>query len=1180
MNTPPSSSNTVQKHVSNGSSEPQTIRNDESRPLDPNVLQGRAANPEKSVWVSASAGTGKTKVLTDRVLRLLLPRASGEPGCKAHKILCLTFTKAGAGEMALRISKTLAEWAVMEDASLSETLQKLLDREIKTDDMRAARKLFADVVDVPGGLKIMTIHSFCQSVLGRFPLEAGISPNFTVLEDMQAQTLLTRAIQSGLQTSDVPTSSTQKALDHVAATINEEQFTSIIKDIIRERGQFEKVLKRHFGVEGIYTAICAMLNIQPDQSTTEYLAGQCDEPAFDKDGLLSAARALIDIGSAKTDAPNGELIASWLSVPTEERIKTFHAYKGAFLTQKNEKRAKLATKAVTEAAPDALDVLDREAERVLQILDTLNAIENAALTRDVLTLGQNILSRYEELKAAQNALDFDDLILRTLALLKGETMEINIEQASSWVHYKLDQGLDHILIDEAQDTNPEQWQIVEALCTEFYENSANNDTNRSVFTVGDKKQSIYSFQRASPDEFDRMMKSFEAKTLQADMQWDDVPMDISFRSVRSILECVNAVFESDEARDGLEDKPLKHSAFRRGQAGHVELWPLFESDEKDELPLWSVINDAQESLSAQTKLAQHIAAQAKQWINAEKLESHDRTIKAGDIMILVRTRSALVHHIARALKDNGIPVSGLDRMVLNTELVIEDLIAIAQMAIQPHDDLTLATVLKSPFIGMNEDALFTLCNGRGEISVWSALHKSTHETIKDYLSSLVHLAGSMTPFEFIMHLLHTPCPAHEASGLQALKARLGNDVIDPINEFLTQSQNYERIETPSLLKFLHALRNQTTEIKRDHEEEGDVVRIMTVHGSKGLQAPIVILPDTTGGVASAPSRAEKRLLWPDQSGLGLPLWSPRKDMDCTTYRDGMAHLDHRLEQEYRRLLYVAMTRAEDRLYVGGALSGRSKDGTAPDNCWYSLIQNGITRHEGHEETEDGRLILAHPQTNNPDKTAKKSEKENPETTSLPVWAHQRIKDEAQTHSILRPSHIDDSALSPLESSDNHRFLRGNLTHKLLQILPDIEDSQREQAAKTFLQRFGTALSDDIHADITKETLDILRNPEFSALFGPDSQAEVPITGLIENQNGQKQQVSGQIDRLLIKNDKILIVDYKTNRPPPQDEADIPAIYTQQMHTYAAVLKQIYPAKPVRAYLLWTDGPRLMQVDTS
>ncbi len=887
---------------------------------------------------------------------------------------------------------------------------------------------------------------------------------------------------------------------------------------------------------------------------------------------------MLDVGSPKTDQPNADIIMRWISATPEERSLSFEQYSKAFLTQKQEVKARLATKAVFEHNPDAENTLKTEAMRIIAILDTLKTIENAKLTRDILLLGEAILESYQTLKTEQNALDFDDLILRTLGLLRGETMNVNIEQASSWIHYKLDQGLDHILIDEAQDTNPEQWQILKALTEEFYTGATNNDTKRTVFTVGDEKQSIYSFQRASPEEFSKMKAYFHAKTQGSEGQWDEVPMNTSFRSVRSILEAVDAVFEPDEVRDGLGENILQHTAFRRGQAGHVELWPIFESDEKNKLPLWESLSDSSPALNGQTKLAAHIARTIRQWIDSnEQLPAHDRPLRPGDIMILVKTRSALVHHIARALKDMNIPVSGLDRMVLTAELVIEDLMALAKFALQPQDDLTLATILKSPLIGMDEDTLFTLCHSRSTQSVWESLN-SDHPNIAEYLKKAVHWAGSLTPFEFITTLCYAACPASERSGIQAFKARLGDDVLDPITEFLNRAQTFQREQTPHLLTFLHMLRDNVSELKREQEDESDRVRIMTVHGSKGLQAPIVILPDTTGGISQAPSRAEKRLLWPDQSNLEYPLWSPRKDMDSPPFSSAMEHLDHKLEQEHRRLLYVAMTRAEDRLYVGGALGfGKTADKT-PENCWYSLIQRGLQRADSNEELNDGTLVLKHPQTQKPDKAGKQGIVKAQKRHALPDWAASSVESVQKHETVLRPSRIDDNVLSPLESQHKSRFLRGNLTHKLLQILPDLPDDKRHAAAMAFLAQFGQDFSTDIHKDIAAETLQILDHPDFKPLFGPNSQAEVPIGGTLTDPNGLKQRISGQIDRLCITDTHILIVDYKTNRPPPTNPQDIPDIYRKQMQTYASVLKQIYPQKTVKSALLWTDGPSLMPLD--
>lgn len=522
------------------------------REVEPNVLQRRASRPDASVWVSASAGTGKTKVLTDRVLRLLLPREErpGQiiPGAPAHKILCLTFTKAAASEMALRISKTLSAWAIMPldgpegTKTLYAELRGLLGRAPSTIEIKAARKLFADTIDVPGGLKIMTIHAFCQSILGRFPLEAGINPHLTILEDSASEALLTAARNRAFANAEKqPGSELGQALERIAATINEDQFLSLLNDITRERRQLARLKARYFDLEGLYSALCVHLGIAPHTTPQNLLNDACSDESFNANALRSAALTM-QKGKGQ-DQTNAEIIFNWLAASTEQRMQDFSLYQSAFLKKSDGQiKARLALKNSIEANPEILDILTREGERLIALKDAMAASSSAALTRDILILGESILDEYEILKTGQGALDFDDLILKTLDLLRGKSMGLNAVNAGSWVHYKLDQGLDHILIDEAQDTNPEQWQIIEALCDEFYSNAPDNNMTRTVFTVGDEKQSIYSFQRASPEEFARMQSDFERKTKNALQTWDSVPMNISFRSTSSVLNAVDSVF--------------------------------------------------------------------------------------------------------------------------------------------------------------------------------------------------------------------------------------------------------------------------------------------------------------------------------------------------------------------------------------------------------------------------------------------------------------------------------------------------------------------------------------------------------------------------------------------------------------------------------------------------------------
>ncbi len=1161
--------------------DPNLHQNDTSsaRHLDANVLQRRASNPNSSIWVSASAGTGKTKVLTDRVLRLLLPREDGRNATPAHKILCLTFTKAAASEMALRISETLAKWAIMSDADLNATLKQLLGREANANETKIARTLFADIVDVPGGLKIMTIHAFCQSVLGRFPLEADINPHFTVLEDAQSKALMNDARAITFKHAlKIPTSPVNQALKSIASTINEDQFLDLMRNISNESAQLEQLLHNNFGLDGLYTNICEYYGVKPNCDPANIIYEACNDRAFDKAGLQECCDVLA--ASAKpTDQGKAEKIASFLHANVAERLALYENYKEAFIKKDGDIYKDLATKDVRTKHPHVPEIMLTEAERILTLTDNIRALNSAALTRDILTLGHAVLEQYTALKAAAGALDFNDLILHTAKLLRGQshnkTLAADPKKTGSWVHYKLDAGLDHILIDEAQDTNPEQWNIIEALSEEFYHGVSQNDQTRSIFTVGDEKQSIYSFQRASPAEFARMQNAFREKTLAAQQNWGLVPMNISFRTTKSVLAVVDATFQTQYARQGLGDLPVEHTAHRIGQAGHLELWPLCESDKTDSGDLWTPAISSENTQSGHKRIAAQIAQNIAQWLEKKiELQSYNRPIEPRDIMILVSTRSTLVQNIALELKNHNIPVSGLDRMVLTDEISIQDLLAAASFALQPLDDLTLACLLKSPIIGLSEEELFKLSANRskGE-SLHASILSSKNEILKAYLAQLHRNASQMNPFEFFNHLLQTPCPADSSSARRAFMGRLGRDAMDPIDEFLNLARPKNAENAPNLHRFIHEITAQQHEIKRQFHNDANEVRIMTVHGSKGLQSPIVILPDTTKSAKSAPAKSEKRLLWPNQTGLKIPLWSPRQSDDCIGYANAKEAVDNRMAEEHRRLLYVAMTRAESHLYIGGALNKKQNPDKLDEQCWYSLIRAGIQSLPDHETCNNGSLRVTNPQTNNADKS-KITKEQKAQPSELPAWLWQNAASKSQNIIIHRPSQIVDTATSPLSGRNSFRFLRGNLTHKLLQLLPDLPRENWQHSAQGFLENYGQALDQQTREATLNEILTILNHPEFKEIFGKHSTAEVAVTAHLENMG----LVSGQIDRLYVSEEKILIIDYKTNRPPPANPAHIPDVYRRQMQTYADILRKIYPDRPIHAALLWTDGCILMPLD--
>lgn len=1166
---------------------------------DPNNAQRAAADPDASVWVAASAGSGKTKVLTDRVLRLLLPRTDGRMGTPAEKILCLTFTKAGASEMALRINETLARWATMPlkatdaEKGLEEILTQLLGRTPAEADIEAARRLFAQVVDAPGGLKIMTIHAFCQSILGRFPLEAGLPPHFTVLSPDSGRELMQQARDYVLKNAGRdPQSDLTRALDKIASALNDEQFADLMRALASERQTLEQLLKAGRGADPLFHMMCEHLGLNPDMSEPQMIEKACTDESFPVEELRQACRTLID-GKGKTDQGNGAAMAAWLSATPDKRAEGIESWMGVFLTSTPPIKVKadknLASVAAEGVMPGIKELMQQEGERLLILKDKINALASARMTHNLMIVGQAIIDRYQELKVAQAGLDFDDMINHTRALLTRSSM-------SAWVLYKLDGGIDHILVDEAQDTNPEQWDIVESMIREFFAGTGARDVRRTLFVVGDEKQSIFSFQRAAPDRFREKRGAFQKIVEDAGETWKAVPMEISFRSTSAVLDFTDAVFADDPVRYGVSETKLHHFSFREGHAGHIEQWPLFRVPKDESLKqrsYWEPVVNPVVQNNARALLARHIAETIEGWIKSrEILPSRGRPVQAGDIMILVRNRNALVGHMIRELKSRDIPVSGLDRMKLGDHIAVQDMLALAQFALLPEDDLSLACILKSPLVNWNDQQLEDVAVAR-KGSLWDEVQQKD-PVIAPWLAMLIQQAKAVRPYEFFSRILQSPCPASGISGLRAMTARLGADAMDPLDEFLSQVLGFEGDHISSVQGFVLWHAQNEAEIKREQEEAGGQIRIMTVHASKGLQAPIVILPDTIKNTGSSGNRASDRLLWPAKTGLPFPFWSAHAGNDGTAYIDAKQAARQKDQEEYRRLLYVALTRAEDRLYIGGAAGDRAHD----EGSWYELTKNAF---EKFEETKAEKLKASAgvmTRLNQPEElhtlilsTAQKTQavakdkKESAVVLTLPdleaaAWRWSRCvpAEEPAPPRPLIPSQAsvpageEPPALSPLRAQDDYRFRRGNLTHRLLQFLPERAPATREKRAHEFAERYGQDLPDAVRENVVVETLRILNDAEFAPLFGPASRAEVPITGLIDGKL-----VSGQIDRLLVDDHTVHIIDYKTNRPPPLRAEDVPDMYRTQLRAYRETLTRIYPGHQIKTYLLWTDGPRLMEI---
>lgn len=1133
------------------------------RSIDPNVLQRRASDPQRSVWVSASAGSGKTKVLTDRILRLLLPDNDGLNQTQPHKILAITFTKAAASEMLQRINKRLSEWAIMDDETLEKDLKKLIGNAATVKQKQIARQLFAEVIDIPGGMNIMTIHAFCQSILGRFPLEAGIPPHFDAIEEDGAADLIEQARNTVIsRTKNDPSSPISSAIFSLYTHQNEEQLTSHLNNILSEKKQFQSLLQKLFGIDGLYTSLCQNLKISPGTNTTDCLNDFFELIPQNK---LKDISTILESSKSKNDQKlfvNMDFFLNDTRGSLEER---FSFYKSFFLTAKSEIRKTPVTKSISENYPDIIEFFQEQAEQCLEIDDILKRITTADLTRDLFCFAEAVLNEYQTLKDQKNVLDFDDLILKTLDLLAQDTI-------APWIRYKLDEGIDHILVDEAQDTNPEQWQIIQHLCDDFFDGQTKEDISRTIFVVGDEKQSIYSFQRAAPEKFTAMRDFFEQKINTAQKDFSRVDFNVSFRSVPSVLKLVDTVFEDELTAMGINDTWQYHEAFRRTQAGLVEVWPLFEKEKTEDIDFWQTPFDIAETQSGASKMANHIGNTIAEWLETkENLESYDRPIKPSDIMILVRSRTAFMDQLVRSLKIRDIPVSGVDRMVLSEQLAVQDILAAIQCALLPEDDLNLAGFLKSPFIGFNDDQLFDIAHNRTG-SLWNALKHSANTNVLEWIDMLVRNAGHTQPYQFINKLLERPCPADSISGLRAIKTRIGQEAIDPINELLNQALNYERDNIPTLQDFVGRFTQNTKSLKRQMEEEGNAVRIMTVHAAKGLQAPIVILPDT---IRIPASRKPTRILWPAKTGNDVPLFLTNKEKTPSICRDMEKKIQAKEDEEYRRLLYVAMTRAENRLYMGGYTSNQRP----LEESWYFDIERAFKKLEFVEDISDGSLRYTNPETDKPDRKEEFTSIITSNDTNVPNWLFTSAADEAPSLKTITPSRmLDDEDIeislpSPSNSEFKDRFQRGNIIHKLLQLLPDLPIEKREEAALRYVAMAHHGLNEKTQKEILDETMAVLNDEIFAPIFGAGSQAEVPVMGKADNNT----LISGQIDRLLVTDNTILFIDYKTGRMPPDNQDDIPLTYRHQMQCYAKLLRQIYPDKELKGALLWTYNGNVTEI---
>ncbi len=1128
--------------------------------------QREASDPAASAWVSANAGSGKTYVLAQRVIRLLL--AGTEPA----KILCLTFTKAAAANMANTVFNTLAQWTALDDAHLDEAIRTMSNARPNEGLRARARQLFALALDTPGGLKVQTIHAFCTRLLQQFPFEANVTARFAVLEDAAQRQLLDRtSLEVLLEAAAKPDTPLGRALAVAIGAASDQSFRDVVNEAIGARDAMLGWIGRCGGIEAAVGELSRTLGIATDDTV------QTIDAEFFTGSLIPAAEwpavaAALAEGS-KGDCGHAERFASLGRLGAEDRLE---AYLSIFCTAELVPRKTIVTKTIRERHPDLFRRLIAEQERVCGLLDR----RRAALTRDrtgaLLVIATAVIERYRAEKARRGVLDYDDLVDRARDLLS------RIDAA--WVHYKLDLGIDHVLIDEAQDTSPKQWDVVERLVAEFAAGAgARGALKRSLFAVGDDKQSIFSFQGAQPEAFADKRNAFKRAYDASGLEFRAVEFKYSFRSLQVVLDAVDTVFRQPAAFRGLTADPVPtgHTAVRAHAPGLVELWPLVEPDPKAPVEGWDAPFDTTTETSPRVKLARKIAACVRTWIaRGDRVGDGDKRhpVRPGDVLVLVRQRGPLFEAVIRALKNAGVPVAGADRLILTEHIAVMDLMALTDALLLPDDDLALAGALKSPLFGLDEEQLFALAwNRKGSLRAAlqeKAAGDSVYADAATRLERLREIARRATPFGFYAHVLGPE------GGRRRILARLGLEANDALDEFLNLALDYERGETPSLQGFVAWLRAANAEVKRDMEITRDEVRVMTVHGAKGLEAPIVILADTTTPPAGPPGRQPRLLTLPlpnSAPGASPPIvWATRKADDIGPMGNARAAALDAAGDEYRRLLYVAMTRAADRLVICGAVGLQRK----PEGCWYDLVAQALTEHCSEEPSDDGdgnvwRYRKATPPEEAPAPSVLVSFAPPPDTQP---WLDRDAKPEPPPLVPLSPSSAYDEKVMVRTATGADRRLalkRGEVMHRLLQSLPGLPPQSRAEAARRHLSRVKD-FSDEQRDEMAQQAMRVLDDPRFAELFAPESRAEVPIVGRLARDGGAIA-VSGQVDRLAVMPDAVLIADYKTNRPAPQRIEDVPEAYVTQLALYRAVLCELFPGKSVRAALIWTEVPDLMEI---
>ncbi len=1118
------------------------------------AAQARASDPAASVFVSANAGTGKTKLLTDRVLRLLLA------GAPADSILCVTYTRAAAAEMRNRINKRLGDWAIISAQDLGDDLKKMGIVMPSQDTFKRARSLFAEVLDNDNGPRVETVHSFCQAILHRFPIEAGVAPHAKLADDDEQAQLKLRARNQIISNANEHLA---RAINLIAELASEDHADNILQTFLDQ--------ETRLGEPEILDEVTAHFKTRllvPDEVIANHRKALA-LLAVDTTALRAVASVLQSSGVLSHER-RGALMNIWLTQTESGQIdKMSCLVDSLFSVDGALSERSLSNKKIREQMPDCVQVQQNVIAHLEPVIIGDMAQKCKEMTLALYRYGVAFWQEYERLKALRGLLDYNDLINHTNRLLIQS-------DAAQWVAWKLDNGLQHLLIDEAQDTSPPQWHLLLRLAGDFFVGeSANNYftvnkpnmknlscPDRSLFAVGDFKQSIYSFQGADPRVMHNNRMELAQKARDAEKVFEDVSLSVSFRSSKPILQLVNAIIPQ---LDGIEDFVI-HDLARDDLNGFVEVWPVITGVENAKTaavldqPTMTLVNNA--AINAALQLAETI----KLWTSQKKLSSGE-LMGAGDVLILVRKRGVFFEHILKALQQKGIPVAGADRMKLEDQVEIQDLLALGDVMMLPNDDLQLAVVLKSPLCGLSDDELFKLAYNRGTASLFSRLmaHRGGDNKfgkIADQLVGWQVVADRGSVFEFFSHVLVN-------GGRLKFIRRLGHAINESLDHFLTLAQNMALGDAVSLLQFLAAIRGSGGDVKRDMDSSGsDEVRVMTIHGAKGLEAPIVILPDMLK------PRPVNKVLGRDDN---VVYWMPPGKAFQPAFIGAAKATSRALEDnEANRLLYVALTRAREGLVIAGW--EKSHGVRQLEGSDYELVKTILVDLPGTTEVSDNYFVLEsiaeRPILDTEDAIKDNSPKQILNTENSD-WISAPAPIDASDGKPLRPSQpgLDYVPVARQDEHDGSQSSRnalayGRLAHQLFEILPLVSASRYHEIARPILKR-ASELTSETKSHLVERLIKIIGMPQLAPIFDATALAEVPINGMVNNVA-----VAGQIDRLYVGDDHIILADFKTGKRP---KGTPPKVYVEQMALYDALLAQIYSDRPILCWLIWIDTQDIEEI---